>query len=141
MEKHKIKRKIIGFLLIVAIIWFIYDNFGIFPVMMMTYEGEDTEFSIGNFNTKKTAPDIRALRVEMVSFSKSYSGDSMDIEIKNVDDVRGNVTVMLKCSGDDKKKIRNIASGKTELFAFSNLDGTCEDYVIEPGDVVRRAGS
>lgn len=126
-------RKIVGFLLFLAILWFIYDNFD-FLAVKVSNEGTKYEIEAGNYETI-TGMTVRPLKVETVSFTNSYNGNIMEIEIQNIDEYAGNVTVLVDCPRETKEKTRFIKPGDIKIFKFADMKGECGDYVIKSGNI------
>lgn len=138
MGKNPIVKRILGILIILAIIWLLIDIFG-FPIFTFTSTVSEEELVVGALeetgdeNINKISP----LKVELVSFDRSFDDQSMIIEVKNIDEYLGEVTVNLIC--EKKTSIQSITqllpSGNTGVFEFKDVSKDCNDYEINPGEV------
>lgn len=130
MTKNSTAKKIVGVLLLIAIIWFLFHHFRI-----QLNSENDTRISIGRFKSTMEI-NVRPLKTQLVSFTKSKD-QYLEIEIQNIDTVPGNVTVFLQCPylKDLESITLEIKPNKTKLFTFTNIQGDCSDYIIEPSTV------
>ncbi|MEA2037711.1 MAG: hypothetical protein U9O94_09455 [Nanoarchaeota archaeon] len=130
-------RRITVLLLIAAILWFLYDNFGLSPILKVTVTSEESEVETSNLRITKKI-DERPLKISVGSFNRSFTNNYASIDIENVDSVPGNVTVILYCmySSNTEDKTEYILSGKTKRFEFYNLGNDCEQYDVKPADVI-----
>ena len=127
---HKKLQRFVKILLIVAVLWFIIDNLDFFPIFQVTLS--DDEVKSGDFQISKNV-DIRPLQTELISVEKSFDRSSMTIEVKNIDNVPGNITVVVECTSPasitDKKVLTN--PGEIKEIEFTGLQGICDDYYIQ----------
>ena len=130
MAKEKKGKKIVKILLILAIIWFIFDNFDLGLMFKERIESGIGFKKISSMNDD----NVRQLNVKLISFDKSFNSGDTYFDVKNMDNVSGDVTVYLNCTGSKETYTltENILPGKTKTFKFYELKGVCDDYKIEP---------
>lgn len=134
LPSKSVGRAVVGILLVMALLLLLYDMFGLSPITNFIFrESQTDEIGIGSFKKTSETSSERQLKVQLVSISKSYRGDSIKIEIKNADSVAGTVTVRLKCNSIEKTV--DLSPGQTETVGFYGLEAGCSEYEIIPDTI------
>lgn len=133
MEKYALRKRIIGILLIIAIVLFLYDNTKIFSFINFS---NSEQIMTGNFVLDKKT-NIRQLKADVVSFNRSYSKNYIKMEVQNIDEYPGNITIYLTCTDGEEQKLTKKYFIPFELITFEihDIDENCNNYRIEPGNI------
>ena len=142
IKKNRLKKKIIGLLLIIAIAYFILSNFdlGDLPLTGMIITGESTTCTEIRGPSTMTDTEVRDLQIEDRGFQVLRNENKATISIRNTDNQSGSVRVMLFCSDGTKQgeDTRTLDSGETQVFNFLDVRDCELDYMIEPGVITAR---
>lgn len=140
MNKDTIKR-IIGLLLLIVIFHFIFSNFDVLNhlvgfVVEVQEKPKTTEMQI----TRQVVTE--PLKIRENYFKEDFRKHLFLINISNIDDVGGNVTLTLICNRTnfyEVSKTARIESGESYVFDFDTGIYSCKkpEYLYQAHDVQR----
>lgn len=135
-DKNETIKRVIGFLIIAAVAFFILTNFdlGDWPKLGFMLEGPKTTCTEIRAPKVMTDTVVERLRVEDLGFEVINEQRTAEITIKNIDKVRGTVRVVLYCKDGDGQgdQQKNLLPGETGIFEFTGVDDCDTEYIIEP---------
>jgi hypothetical protein len=141
-EKNQKVKKAIGILLLIAIAYFLLTNFDLadWPKFGVKIEGPTKTCTEIRAPKTMTDTEISQLKVNDLGFKVVDAENRAELTVQNVDNITGEVRVLLYCrngaqQGDDRK---SIGAGETAVFTFFDTEDCDLDYIIEPEMMKKR---
>ena len=142
VEKSNLPKKILGLLLLVVLIHFIFTNFSLddWPKIGMMLKGESKTCIEIKGPKVMTDTIIEQLKVDDIDFKVMRNENRAIITIENKDNRTGDVRVLLYCRNGDEQgeQSKTIRAGESEVFSFIDINDCDLDYIIEPDTIHRR---
>ena len=142
IRKNNRMKRIIGFLLLTAIAYFIFTNFdlGDFPKAGFVIHGESNTCTEVRGPQVMTDTEIESLQIEDKGFQVLRNENKAVITVRNTDDTAGSVKVRLYCiNGNEQGDIaKNLDPGETAVFSFLDIADCDLDYIILPDTIKRK---
>lgn len=139
IRKDNRRKAILGFLLVVAIGFFVWRHIGLgLPVIGLLVQEKGTQLETEG-PEYMVDTEVKPLKVETEGFEAVRKEDNAVIKVRNEDEIDGEVEVRLYCKDgkEQGREKKEIASGEEEIFVFEKVEDCDLDYLIEP-ELVRK---
>lgn len=142
VEKSSLPKKIIGLLLLVVLIHFIFTNFRFddWSKIGITLNGATTTCTEIRGPKVVTDTIIEQLKVDDTGFKVVRNENRAIITIENKDNRTGEVRVLLYCRNGDEQgeESKIMLAGESAEFNFIDVRDCDLDYIVECDTVRRR---
>lgn len=136
IRKNRRKKRIIGLLFLIALGYFILTNFdlGDLPWVGLAIEGPKQTCTEIRGPKTMTDTEVSTLKVDDMGFKALRNENKAVLEVRNTDDVSGDVRVTVYCVNGDQQgeQKKTLEPGETGVFSFLDVRDCDLDYIVEP---------